>query len=332
MTRLINTGFETGDKLDFTSTTGTVQTSIVYTGGYALGITGSAAFDLPVPVPGDVLYLSFFLYTDLGSSSIIDFMRVRDISGVGLLEFSANISGVAYLYRSGTLLATSSSPVFQDLAWHHVEIFVTIADSGGRGVLKVNGVTVIDFTGDTKPGTNTDIYTFAASVGNNFAYYYDDLVVNDDGGSAPDNTYPGRVRLFPLRPTGAGNYTQWDRGGTDSGANWSQVEEVPASSVDYVTTTVDDEIDSYALANLSGLPAGASFKSVIVVAEAMLDSGSKKLALGVRSGSTDSFGADKGLGTSYSPKYERFTTDPADSNPWTETDINAVEAAIKSRA
>lgn len=329
MTRLVNIGFETGDLLDLSTYAGPAAASTTqkYTGGYSLYLVNATA-NITIPTPGDVLYVSLFWYpTSLNGPVRLWYFKGN--ADDNLLEFGTSGSLQARLTRNNTELAVSTQTPFTVDTWHHIEFYVYIADSGGRGVMKINGVTVIDYTGDTKPGTPSNVYILYLYGGTSVAHYTDDIIINDDGGSAPDNTYPGRVRLFPLRPSGAGSYTQWD---ASAGSNYDCVNEVPASSSDYVYTTVDNEIDSYALDNLSGLPSGATFKSVIVVAEALLDSGSKKLALGVRSGSTDSFGSDKTIGVSYLPYYERFTTDPADSNPWTESDINALEVAIKSRA
>lgn len=330
MTRLINTGFETGDILDFSNQSGaTPNTSTKYTGGYSMYFSSGNWGSFGISPAGDVLYISYFYYiTGLSANYIA---RVYDTASNSLCEIYLNGTGIIEARRNGTFLASSGSQVIFGDQWHHIEWYVYIADSGGRSSVKVNGATVIDYTGDTKPSTNTDIYTLTIfNPGGGNQIYIDDVIINDDGGSAPDNTWVGRVRLFPLRPNANGNYSQWDR--STGSNNYECVDEVPASGTDYVYTATDDEIDSYNLAALSGLPSGAVFRSVIVVAEALVDSGSKKLALGVRSGSTDSFGTDKSIGPSYAPKYERFTTDPATAVAWTESGINAAEVAIKSRA
>jgi len=78
--------------------------------------------------------------------------------------------------------------------------------------------------------------------------YFDDLAINTNSG-AYQNSWPGDGKIVHIRPNEAGDNAQWNRGGTDSGANWSQVEEVPPNdATDYLTAVDLNYLDMYALA------------------------------------------------------------------------------------
>jgi hypothetical protein len=75
----------------------------------------------------------------------------------------------------------------------------------------------------------------------------DDIAVNDDTGSY-QNSWCGEGELIILRPDGNSGSPQWSRGGADSGANWSQVDEVtPNDATDYVESNTLDQVDEYTL-------------------------------------------------------------------------------------
>ena len=78
-----------------------------------------------------------------------------------------------------------------------------------------------------------------------FDYYIDSVIINDDTGSF-QTSYPGQQSIIHLRPSAAGDNNAWARGGTDSGANWSQEDEVPPNdATDYVASNTLNQIDDY---------------------------------------------------------------------------------------
>ena len=73
--------------------------------------------------------------------------------------------------------------------------------------------------------------------------YFDDLAINTNSG-AYQNSWPGDGKIVHIRPNEAGDNAQWNRGGTDSGANWSQVSEVTPDDINsFVTSNSSNQID-----------------------------------------------------------------------------------------
>src|SRR3990172_2303515 len=89
---------------------------------------------------------------------------------------------------------------------------------------------------------------------------YEDGAINDNSGSF-ENSWPGEGEQIMLRPSAAGDNADWTRGGTDSGANWSQEEEAPPDDVTtYVQSNTSGQIDDY---NLDATPAAMASDDVI---------------------------------------------------------------------
>jgi len=330
MARLLTTGFETGDTSDVLSSAANyyIRNYGQRTGGYSLEIYANNNWTRLTTWPGtDVIYGGMALYTTaLGSCSIFE---LNDISGNPLVSVGYNSNGTISIYtgRFGTHLETSASQAIWANTSHYIEFYVYIADSSGRFIVYVDGVKRCDYTGDTKIGasdiTNISLYSWASGAAN---HYFDDIVINDDAGS-DNNTYPGQVHLLPARPDAAGDQT----GLTPStGSNWECVNEVPASSTDYVYGREIDTYDLYSIANPS-LPTGALIKNVIVVAHAAYNSGGGNIAPMMKSGSTSVQSADQVLISSYKPYYFCRSLDPNGDIAWTTSAINSLQIGEKVR-
>ncbi|OGC95308.1 MAG: hypothetical protein A2W25_05170 [candidate division Zixibacteria bacterium RBG_16_53_22] len=94
----------------------------------------------------------------------------------------------------------------------------------------------------------------------NLDFIATDLVIIRDDGTAP-NSWAEQGSLVYLRPDGVSGTPQWTRGGTDTGANWSQLTETPPDGVTtYVTSNTSGQIDDYTMA---ATPAAVGSSDVI---------------------------------------------------------------------
>jgi hypothetical protein len=94
--------------------------------------------------------------------------------------------------------------------------------------------------------TPTNFGNFTDAGDATLDYIVDDEAINDASGSV-QNSWCGSEHVFAQRANGVGDNTQWTRGGTDTGANWSQTSEVPPSSIQYVESNTSGQIDDYDL-------------------------------------------------------------------------------------
>ena len=188
---------------------------------------------------------------------------------------------------------------------YHLQFRANIHDTTGIVQVKVDGVVDIDFSGDTKPGTETTINAFqiGQTAVNPMTIQFDNVVI--DGAA-----WPGKTNIQAIRPDGAGNSTQWT---PSAGANWDCVDEVPASDADNVVTNTNDQVDLYAAGNLVGTV--DSVVCVQVQARAVKEGVAtpQNLALGVRTGATDYFSSDKVIPTAAKSALQLVGAEPEHS-------------------
>lgn len=179
---------------------------------------------------------------------------------------------------------------------------------------------------------------------------FDDIAINDDTGSY-QNSWPGQGELIILRPDGNNGSPQWTRGGTDSGANWSQVEETtPDDVTTYVESNTLDQIDEYTLeATPAAMGSSDAINWVGVGVRFAISSstgGDPDFVLRLKSGSSvDETGNISGAGsTSYNtnsisdPKnYPALANNsnyevPGTSTPWTKSTLDSAIVGIRETA
>lgn len=331
MALLFMDGFEMGDHLlrYSVSSTATQSATTRFGTGKSIGTAGSGPqFIRALSAAVTKCIVGVAIRTTVGGDTN-EVIQFRGDAG-GTFHISVNIgtSGAITVRRgtgNGTLIA--SGGVFPFNVWNYLEVSCTISDTVGVVKVRINGVEVISFTGDTKnAGTNStiDVVALGASVGTNNCLL-DDCYICDDTGSAPWNDFLGDVRVATLSPTGAGNST----GLTASvGANWTCVDEQPYSATDFVSSSVAGTKDTYATADL---PAGAT--AVLGVQLGTIakksDAGARSVSLVTRSAGTDYLSTAQALPTSDGWLGAVRPTDPATSAAWTVAAVNAMEIGVQ---
>jgi hypothetical protein len=233
------------------------------------------------------------------------------------------------------LIAAASASLTMD-AWHHLDVRI-VAATGATGTVEVwlDGARVINATSVRTAQSSATLGSVSlgmtsAPVGQTAAtaaayHAYDDLRIQDTAGSVNAGR-AGDESIRLLVPTGPGDATQLARGGTDSGANWSQVDEVPPTgSADYVSSDTVGQMDLY---NLSTV-AVASVSAVEVIVQGFNAGGGGSINLVTKSPAGQSDGSASSL-TATPTLYKRLLeTDPADAATWSSAKIDALQAGAK---
>jgi len=324
MARVFIDGFESG-RLDLWDSSNNASVTAAATGmdgSYCLYCNASNAAYASRPVPTASEYYVAFRFRSISSNTN------------GIAYFNSSGTRVGTLIRlggylvaklgtnGGTTLATGTKPI-DDNTTYLIEIYFKPADTGGRWVVKVDGITDIDYTGDTTPGPTTiDRIGLGTNYTGSACYaYYDNFIVDNE-------TFPGNTRIQAIRPTAAGNSTQWT---PSAGSNWDCVDEVPPSTSDYVYTNTPDSLDLYTFGDLSG--SIDSIQCVQVQALAMLEGAPtpQKLQLAVRTGGSNYFSNSKAIPTG-SPRtvFDIWVNNPNTSSPWEASEVNGAEFGIKA--
>ena len=348
MTRLVTTGWETGDVAEIGVAGGT-STQVVVTatptprspGSYCIkfgAASGNAYRDIVLPAALTDVWVRFGLNTH-ALNVRTPFLQFVDSSGSGFQGTVAwDTDTFLKAYRgaqNGTLLGASTNAWTQD-QWRTVDVRWQIT-STTVGIVEVwvDGTQWLNLTGVDNTNTTTAnvqtvrIGSFASSFGATIWEALDDLAVNDTAGTL-NNARAGDGRVVLLKPNGAGSNTNQTRGGTDSGANWSQCDELPPSLTDYVYSATAGTRDTYALEDL---PAGTwTVNACEVLAYAQnSDALAGSLGLTVKSGSTTNEGTARTLSATAAYVRQLYETDPATSAAWTASAVNALEAGTTVR-
>lgn len=259
------------------------------------------------------------------------FLRLGNTNpGTEHLDVAYVVGGNFRLLRNvSTQLAISTGGHIIIDHWFAIVIGAFIDNAGNatcylyddEGAGKNTLLETLPFSGDTADGS-LDCNTFlvsAGEIGSNAQW--DDIVFDANG-----EIY-GPLSIEVLSPNGVGNYTELTRGGTDSGANWSQVSEIPAViGGGDVRSTGSNQRDSYAMANLSivGTPRCLSLHAI-----GLLVTGTPTFKLSLRIGGVDYDSATTFTLTSSSVVYSFYwQNNPATGNAWTDADINGLEPGI----
>lgn len=275
MSRLLTAGAESGmlSQCDYNDI-GHLATAWEY------GVTDTQPVDVPSPGSGslwgyecavtnltqwkhaaasELFYRIRFFITETTIGETIRFVHITDASGLERYHTgNENVDIGLHILANGTLrltrdaswattLADSASGLIAPQTWHLLQMRLKVANSGGVATVKIDGNTVIDFSGDTQATANGGTETILAIQGStNRTIIFDDLAVNDTAGTF-NNSYPEDRGVLGLVPNGMGTGTNSLIGTPEATDRHLNVDEVPASDPDYNSDTVADQYDLYAM-------------------------------------------------------------------------------------
>ena len=228
----------------------------------------------------------------------------------------------------GSVVATGTFVYALDV-YYLLEFYIKIDDGAGVIQMKVDGKLDIDYSGDTKPGAQTTIDNwYWASVGGGDTYI-DDIAINDTSGAA-DNSWCGDGRIIYYTGNGAGDVTGLT---PNTGANYAAIDELAHDSdTTYVEGGTVDLYDLYNLA-ASGIAAGSTINRVIPVAVAKdTVANGGKIAIGIKTDSTEDWSDDRVLTTSYTgAQGDEYLVNPVTGVAWTIAELDALQVGVKMR-
>lgn len=214
--------------------------------------------------------------------------------------------------------------------WYYIEARISLGDTGGEIVCRVDGNADLNLTSiDTKnAGTLPYFDTLVignggGTGGNSGSHYFDDVYVCDTTGTR-NNTFLGPIRVQTLSPNAAGA----DSGLTPlSGSNYQNVSDQNSATYNFSATI--GTRDTYALPDLAtGTTSVLAVRNVVTGQNS--DAGGGGFKPVVRSGGTNYYDPTVTVGASnrvYSQAVRE--TDPATSAPWTVPNVNALQVGAE---
>lgn len=266
-------------------------------------------------------------FANSSANLLIEFVDGSVVHGY----LTTDASGHLRAFRGdGTILGTGTT-VLTSSVWYHIQVKFTVHDSTGVFIVKLNGVTELNLTGqDTRNGGNASANTIQVGSGNNAGsntQYWDDFWLMDAQGSV-NNDFPadGDCKVECLLPSGAGNYAQWT---PSAGSNYQNVDDASANGdTDYNSDGTSGHIDSYAMGNL------ATSAGTILGVQTNLwarkdDAGSISIKPHFRISSTDYARTTVAMADTYADYMAIEEVSPATSSPWTVSEVNGLEFGVK---
>ena len=228
---------------------------------------------------------------------------------------------------STTGLEVSATGLWSINNWYTVEASVVIGNSGTWLVKFWNDagtlLATLSGSGDTQNTGNAtgDFVIFGSDL---LDTYLDDLSIDLAGNVV------GICQVETLYPNAAGDLADFTRGGSDTGANYSQVNETVKDTTSYNQSTGATQYDTY---NIDARSVTGTPKAVQVNALGRSASGSVTFKLVLRIGGVTYEGSKTHTWTSTTAdtnKFEVWSDNPATGNAWTDAEINSLQIGIKS--
>lgn len=337
MARLFTDGAEFGDMLFWSAYNGTGVTATARTGSYAYSPAGSSGshYSHKSFTASSEIYLRYGIY--LPSTNLSTMMAIRNTNN-DLLNMLYN--GGNFQWRVGGF---NGSILFQNSinigtgAWKLLEVHYKIHDSTGIVEVKVDGLSAGSYSGDTKPGGDTQVNLLRFETNYSTAFYVDDMALNntDNSDGKNDISWCGDGHIELLRDNGNSPDTwtdQWTGSDGNSTDNYALVDDIPPSSSDYIESDVVGYQDRHAIANWSGT--GKRIKRVWSEARALdTSAGGNNMKIGLRLASADYLSAAIALGSSYGVvKGTEYVNNPATSAAWSNGELDAAQILVEVAA
>lgn len=343
MTRLFTEGFEMGDLLNLTGYSGGVSASTTQkrSGAYALALSGNgtaatySAYKAITATSEIYIRCGLYMHNNTSRNNSQRIVFADDTTELVSVRIIGNVRTFG-AYVNGSSVATSVD-TYSVATWYLVEVYVKIADSGGRIVVRIDGETVINYTGDTKPGAATTFSRIYFNFWHNdsdastYTFYFDDIAINDRNGDV-DNTWCGDGHIIALTPNASGDFNDFTPSTGSAINNFQMVDEIPSDSdTTYIESTTADHKDLYNLSD-SGLAEADNEISRIWVESRGKDTttGSGIIKLLISEDGTITESADIELTTSYNTlKSGEYLVDPVTSERWLAATLNNLQAGVK---
>jgi len=297
--------------------------------------TGTGKINIPVPSAPQTVFIGCAVkITAFSGTTIFPFSFLDSVSQANVSVGISSTGALGFYTTLGVLIGSVSSNTLPANTWCFIEIKIKIADSITTNdcIIKVNGVEWVNLSsGDTRYGTYQLNVAGIGITWNNIDssnyLYVDDLYVLDGAGSTC-NTFLGDSRIDYLSPNGNGTTNNFVGSDSNSTDNYLLVDELVPDGADYVGSATPNDIDLYALPDLSQVP--STVHAVQVENKAVKDvPGQRTYANLVRSGGTNYPGATKSVGyPDASFNQNIWETNPA-GGAWDAASLSALEIGVK---
>lgn len=254
---------------------------------------------------------------------------IRDDGSISVHAGSTTAATELGRTATGVIVAAGASGTGAD--YKMIEMEVVFHASAGTVTMKVADTTVLTLTGlNTAPSGAAQASRMQLRTRALNYVHCDDLYINDDSGSSPDNTFYGEAfSVEGIIPTGNGNSSQWVGSDGNSTDNYLLVDDTGNDDTDYVASGTLNDLDLYAMGDLSNATGTVIGVNHIMVAKKD-DVATRTIASTIRTNSTDYVSAtDKTMTGTYATYFDRRLTNPDTTLKFSIAEVNALEVGHK---
>ena len=213
--------------------------------------------------------------------------------------------------------------------WVMIEVHLLV---GAAGIVEIrrNGELVLSWQGNTQGARGATVGHIAIASGSTVAgeVWFDDVAVNDTQGTVNNGWVgPGSVRL--LAPNGNAQ-SQWTLVGASF--QYQAVDEFPPDGdTSYVEAPSVGAEDLYAMAD-TGASSSATIKAVRWLATAKQTASGTRFVPVLNVGGTKYTGPELEPGVDYTFLTAIWDVNPATGQPWSPSDVDALQAGVRRTA
>jgi hypothetical protein len=251
-----------------------------------------------------------------------------------VFELRINTSGLLYVSRNGTVIATDTV-VVPNAQFAYVEFGVVIHASTGSYTVRVDGTTRLSGSGVNTSGTgvaraNTVRHSLNGDGGSSFAtggeIRWDDMYIADGSGSGV-NGLIGDCRPVELLPTANGTLSDWSQTGGTGGSPYTAVNDTPNNGdTSYLSSGT---VAQRTTLGYPAAPAG-TVKAVILAPWIRKDDANTHTVAArmYRSGTESTSAQTVQPSTAYTVQQIVMETDPQTGSAWSVANVNASEFGL----
>ena len=312
----------------FSTTTGRWGGGALYTGRYSYLLTCGFT-----PAKTIIFQVAFkpnaSVWADNNNGKVVR-LENQDQTALHLYFNGDNAGNIQVKRGDSAVMGTSAGAAMKVNQWNYLEAKVTIDNSAGVIVLKLNGVEVLNLTGiDTQNGGTDDLGFVKLSGGYSSGpgNWWDDMIVMDTAGSE-FNDFIGDTRITAISPDGDTADADWTKSG--GATNYENVDDAtPDDDTTYVESGTVTDKDIYDHGALGISP--DTVKGVVVnVLGKDISAGTRGVKLVCKSGTTEEQSPDElTLGGDYGTVQEGWEKNPDNDADWNETTVNAAKFGME---
>lgn len=335
MARILSDGAEMGDLLLYASTISlsnvTSATVPPRSGNRCYRCTSAGTGVSPtIDIPGGGLsefYIRIAVRVPAligGNESLVQFRHGSTV----LAQVQKDVAMARFTYVCNGTTVKGGVP-FEVDKWHLLELHYKVANIGGVFEARIDGVPDGTISGDTQPGADTTVDNFCMAVFNS-TLYWDDIALNDITGGV-DDSWCGDGHIIMISPNGNGDSSMLAGSDGNSVNNYLLVNEVPPTGdATYVESLTPNDIDLYAMGNITLSPGDSITRAWIEYRVRETAAAGDAVAMGIKSGVTTDWSGNQAVTTNYVRYVSKdYPTDPDTASAWDEAGINALQAGIK---